>query len=462
MSSRATAARERLRARVLAVFGSGARARAILVLASVLGLSSADQATVGASADPLRRSLHLTNTDVGLALTVSGIVAALATLPAGIAVDRINRTRLLSATTAFWAVAMTLSACATSFPMLLATRAVLGAATAVAGPAVASLIGDWFPTAERGRIYGWVLAGEIIGTGIGFIASVDLAAVSWRLAFVALALPALALALVLRRSREPARGGAEQLPVTTGATSDASRAAASAVPDRPRRTASSPASTWTAFRYVLSIRTNLLLILASGLGYFFFAGVRAFGVEFVKGQYGVSQVSVSGLSVVIGAATLAGVLASGRASDTIALRRSRAARVTVAALASTAAVLLFLPALLVTSLAVGLPALCCAGFALAATNPPLDAARLDIMKPALWGRAEAVRSIVRLPAEAVAPVVFGLLADHAFAGGHDGLRSTFLVMLSPLFVSSLVLFAAHRRFTADVQRVAEADPAPVH
>jgi len=47
------------------------------MLASVLALSSADAATVGASATHLRSSLHISNTDIGLLVSVTSIVAAM-------------------------------------------------------------------------------------------------------------------------------------------------------------------------------------------------------------------------------------------------------------------------------------------------------------------------------------------------------------------------------------------------
>src|SRR2546429_5116222 len=72
---------------------------------------------------------------------------------------------------------------------------------------VASLVGDWFGSWERGRIYGVILAGEYVGAGIGFAITGNVAALSWRAAFVILALPAFALALVVWRFREPERGG---------------------------------------------------------------------------------------------------------------------------------------------------------------------------------------------------------------------------------------------------------------
>jgi len=127
--------------------------------------------------------------------------------------------------------------------------------------------------------------------------------------------------------------------------------------------------------------------------------------------------------------------------------------VSLAALA--AAVVLFVPALLVTSLAMGVLALGGAAFCLSAINPPLDAGRLDIMHPTLWGRAEAVRTMLRQPAEAIAPLLFGVLADCLLGGGHAGLQATFLVMLAPLAAAAGILLFARRTYPRDVATAAE-------
>ena len=79
---------------------------------------------------------------------------------------------------------MIASGAATSFPFLLGARVFLGGVTALAAPAVASLIGDYIPARDRGRIYGMVLAGELAGLGIGFMTAGLLSDVlSWRWAF---------------------------------------------------------------------------------------------------------------------------------------------------------------------------------------------------------------------------------------------------------------------------------------
>lgn len=91
---------------------------------------------------------------------------------------------------------------------------------------------------------------------------------------------------------------------------------------------------------------------------------------------------------------------------------------------------------------------------LGATNPPLDAARLDIIHPLLWGRAEAVRTVLRNISDAAAPILFGLLAQSVF-GGSSGLEYTFLLTLLALFAAAiLVLTIGRRTYPRDVAAAA--------
>ena len=71
-------------------------------------------------------------------------------------------------------------------------------------------------------------------------------------------------------------------------------------------------STWGAVRYVLRIRSNLVLIGASVLGYFFLAGVRSFALLFSEGHFQISQGEASLLFVLIGVGAVAGTLVGGR------------------------------------------------------------------------------------------------------------------------------------------------------
>ena len=165
-------------------FGGKLRVRVIVVLACVLALSSADSATVGASAIALRHALKIDNTDIGLLVAVSSLVAAVFSLPFGVLADRVKRTRMLAMAILTWGAAMIWSATASDFGHLLIARLALGAVTAAAGPVVASLVGDWFNGHERGQIYSYILTGELVGAGVGFVVTGDISSFSWRAAFL--------------------------------------------------------------------------------------------------------------------------------------------------------------------------------------------------------------------------------------------------------------------------------------
>ena len=123
--------------------------------------------------------------------------------------------------------------------------------------------------------------------------------------------------------------------------------------------------------------------------------------------------------------------------------------------------ILFVPALLTRGVTTAVPYLVAAAFFLGVQNPPLDAARLDIMPPLLWGRAEAVRTLLRSLAIALAPLLFGAVSDYVFGGGRSGLQWTFLIMILPLGASSWLLFKGLRTYPADVATAAaSADGAP--
>jgi sugar phosphate permease len=209
-------------------------------------------------------------------------------------------------------------------------------------------------------------------------------------------------------------------------------------------------SLWWAVRYTLSIRTNLVLVVASGLGYFFLQGLETFAVVYARGRFGLGQSEASALLVVLGLGAVVGVLLTGRISDRMIGAGRITARPVVAGASFLAAAAVFVPALLAGSLPVAAPLLFLAAAALGGTNPPLNAARLDLVHSSLWGRAEGVRTALSTALQAVAPLLFGVVSG-AFGGSgagfgepsatarSTGLEQTFLIMLAPLVVAGLLL-----------------------
>jgi MFS family permease len=468
--------------RIERMFGGPARTRVVVILGGVLALSSADTATVGASATPLRHALHISNADLGLLVGVNCVVAAIASLPFGVLADRIKRTTTLGLSIFVWGGCMMWSAFVGSFGHLIVSRLCLGIATASAGPVIASMLGDWFPGAERGRIYSYVLTGELLGGGIGFAVTGDVSALSWRLSFILLALPAFYLAWKVLRLPEPVRGGGgvielgaleipesaiapdrgafeadlTEVPEDNVAHDVARHKDVPADPEKVLRGDPRHMGFWAATTYVLSIRTNVAMIVASACGYFYLTGVQTFGAELVQQQYGVNQALANLLILILGVGAVLGVLLGGRIGDGLLRRRFLNARVFVAALAATMATVAFVPALSTHHTTSALPYLVIAAFGLSAQNPPLNAARLDIMPAALWGRAEGVRTFLRTAAQAVAPVLFGFVSDTVFGNRAGSLRWTFLVMLVPMAVSAIYLFRAMGTYPRDVATAAAA------
>ncbi|HEX6498655.1 MAG TPA: MFS transporter [Micromonosporaceae bacterium] len=469
--------------RVEAVLGGPRRTRVILLFAAVLALNSADLGTVGAVAPQLKPAFDIRNTELGLLATVSAGVGAVAAVPMGVFADRVNRMRLLVASVTVWSVALGLGGFAPSYPWLLLSRLALGAAAAAAGPVLASLVGDLFPVGERARVYGWILSGEMVGAGFGLLVGSNIsAALSWRYAFWMLGLIGLAVAVALHRMLdEPRRGGASRLPAqptetggARGGRDDRDRAvdparsmvARHGVPsasDRVLHRNPADLPLWRAAWYLLSIPTFRSLIIASAVGYFFFAGLRTFGLVFVERHYGVGQASLTGYVLLVGVGGLVGAVLGGRVADGWLSRGRESARVLVPAVGYTAVAVLFAPALLTVHLFAALPLLVVAAAMLAAANPPLDAARLDIVTGRLWGRAESVRTLLRLSAEALAPLLFGVVADRLGGrGGGDraaGLRDTFLIMLVPLLANGLIVLLASRTYPTDVATASASDRA---
>jgi MFS family permease len=230
-----------------------------------------------------------------------------------------------------------------------------------------------------------------------------------------------------------------------------------------------------AIRYILSIPSNVMLILGSSLGYFYFAGLTTFVLLFVEDHYNVHLASAELVLILLVIGALIGTLVSGRISDILVRRGFIEARVLIPAACYMGAAALLIPGILASSLTgaiwfdVGGAAL------LSAANPPLDAARLDIIPARLWGRAESVRSFLRSVSQAFAPLIFGGVTDliagftpQQTVGTHHlvnvakkasegtGLEITFLVMLGTLAAAGVFLARARRRYPVDVATAAVA------
>ena len=75
-----------------------------------------------------------------------------------------------------------------------------------------------------------------------------------------------------------------------------------------------------AVRYILSIPTNILMIVSSSLGYFFFSGLTTFALLFVRGHYHAIRRLRSWFSGLLVGGALIGTLVGGRITDSLVHR----------------------------------------------------------------------------------------------------------------------------------------------
>jgi predicted MFS family arabinose efflux permease len=186
-----------------------ARWLVLIVLMIVNAFNLLDRQLLAVLAEPVRKELGLTDTQLGL-LTGTLFVIFYATLAIPIAwiADRRHRVRVLACALAAWSFFTALCGQAHSFLHLALARVGVGIGEAGGAPASYSLISDCFDSRRRGMalaIYGMgvplgMLAGIAAG---GWIAS----RYGWRLAFTAIGAMGVVLALAIPLLiREPSRG----------------------------------------------------------------------------------------------------------------------------------------------------------------------------------------------------------------------------------------------------------------
>jgi MFS family permease len=156
------------------------------------------------------------------------------------------------------------------------------------------------------------------------------------------------------------------------------------------------------------------------------------------------------LICVLGVGALIGMLSSGRIADWLTNRGYISARIVVGGAAFLAAAAFILPTLLADNLLLALTFAFLAGMALGGVNPPLNAARLDIVHSRLWGTAEAVRSTLVSISTGLAPLAFGAMST-ALGSTSRALSETFLIVLVTLIVAAgLLLGLARRTYPRDI------------
>ncbi|MFK8019553.1 MAG: spinster family MFS transporter [Pseudomonadales bacterium] len=180
--------------------------------------------------EPIKRDLHLTDTDVSLLYGFAfAVFYTLMGIPIARLADTKNRGKIIAAGVLFWSLMTAFCGLAKNFTMLFAARVGVGVGEATLSPAAYSLISDSFPEEKRAKAMSVYTMGLFMGAGLALllggqvigwveqIGTVTLPIIGeiygWQLTFIAVGAPGIVFFLLALALREPPRQG-----VTAGNT----------------------------------------------------------------------------------------------------------------------------------------------------------------------------------------------------------------------------------------------------
>jgi len=184
------------------------RSYVLTVLTAVYTLSFMDRSALGLLMQDIKEELVLSDTQLGFLTGVAfALFYATAGLPLARWADRGDRVTVVAFSIGLWGVMVALTSAVANFAQILMVR--IGAAVGEAGcfPPSSSLLGDYYPVAQRIR----ALSIYMMGISFNVVISLMVAGwvselYGWRTAFLVIGLPGLAMSiLVIATVRDPRR-----------------------------------------------------------------------------------------------------------------------------------------------------------------------------------------------------------------------------------------------------------------
>lgn len=171
------------------------------------GLDGADYQIYALVLTGIVAAFGLSKAQAGAIGTTTLVVSAVGGALAGTVADRIGRVRTLALAIAIYAVFTFMSGLATSYPELLAFRALEGLGFGGEWAVGAVLIAETVRAKRRGMVLGLVQGSWAVGWGLALVVSLavlpNLGSLGWRVMFFVGLLPAASTFYILRKVREP-------------------------------------------------------------------------------------------------------------------------------------------------------------------------------------------------------------------------------------------------------------------
>jgi MFS family permease len=207
----------------------------VVLLTAAYVVSFIDRQIMALLVEPIKASLELSDTQMGLLLGVAfALFYVLLGVPIGWLADRRSRRAIVGVGITLWCLMTAACGLAKNFGWLFFARLGVGVGEATLSPAAYSLISDYFPREKRSRAISFFMMGISVGSGVAYVVGgqvVELVAkapplvlpvigtlYAWQTAFLAVGLPGLVIAALMFTVKEPARRGLlrQDAPVDSG------------------------------------------------------------------------------------------------------------------------------------------------------------------------------------------------------------------------------------------------------
>jgi len=189
---------------------------ALAFICALAALNFIDRLVLAAFLPAIKHEFSLTDTRAGMLAASFAFLYAMCAVPLGRLADKYPRRVIISLTAALWSVATAACGLAGTYWLLFAGRIAVALGEAGYLPASFSMISDLFPPARRNFALGVLGAAAAAGGALGIVLGGALAgAYGWRMAFLIIGLPGLAIAFLAGRLiREPERGAMDSADLT--------------------------------------------------------------------------------------------------------------------------------------------------------------------------------------------------------------------------------------------------------
>lgn len=386
----------------------GPYGRRPLVVLCLVGLVDAvDRGVLPGVIELVKDDLGLSDFQAGLLSSAIVVATLLVAVPGGLLADRKDRRTLMAIVLCLWSAATALSSVVRSFPQLFLVRSLLGVGDAINDPAAQSLVADYYPPEVRGRAYGWQRVVPTAGVAVGAVVGGVLGeAFGWRVAVLAVALPGVLVAVLVRRLPLPERGASDQPSVT---------ATAAPPPLLPSQVSPvlAPLSTRQSLAACLRVPSLRALLFATSITTASLAALGFWGIAYHQRASGLSA---SQAAAVAGGAILVGAILGGFGGGVLADRlrgRVKGSALLLGACTTAAGTVLLMLSFNdgIPVYGVRLPLQVVAVALIVAALPALTAMTTEVVRPHLRGTAFGLLKLFANLFAALTPPLIGLIAD---------------------------------------------------